>query len=339
MATPLVACSDASKPAGVLTETDSPSTTQTTSTYTAEVCDGLDNNDNGLVDEGLPTEIYYLDSDRDGYGDPNAYVEACEKPDGYTSNADDCDDTHDLRWLGASDSCDGIDNDCDDALDEDHRAGWVLATMGVDSNVHIINPLTGASTIRTAITGLPGGSINSADALDANFIVAHVSMNPNQLVTVDACTGVSGPIGLTPGNLPGIAFGPQQVLYGVDVDNDEFVRIDETDATAVTQFAFGFDILNTGLAYDCTDELLYVADQAGQQIFAVDVVTGQMSGFQPTNVPFDAVGLEFDNVTRTLYASTGTELWQIDPQTGTGTFLSTLQVPSVNDLVLLPPCP
>jgi len=334
------ACNGDLKVAGSNT-TDSDSDGSTTSTYIYETCDGLDNNGNGLIDEGLPKEIYYLDADRDGYGDSNVFIESCFKPDGYAYNADDCDDTNDLRWNDAPDSCDGIDNDCDGALDEDHREGWVLATMGQDGNVHVIDPNTGVSNVRTAMYGLPAGSnINSADALDANFVVVHASGNPTRLLTVDACQGYVTEIGLTSGNLPGIAFGPQRILYGVDVSSDAFVRVDETDASSVTEFSFGFDIVNSGLAYDCTEELLYVADQAGQQIFAVDMATGQMQSFQPTNVPFDAVGLEFDNLTRTLYASTGTELWRIDPYTGTGTFLATLQVgQTVNDLVLLPPCP
>ena len=56
-----------------------------------EVCDNVDNNCNGDVDEGLMT-TWYADYDRDGYGNPNQTFARCMKQEGFVRNDDDCDD-------------------------------------------------------------------------------------------------------------------------------------------------------------------------------------------------------------------------------------------------------
>ena len=68
-----------------------------------EICDGLDNNCNGQIDEGLST-----DADGDGhytYG-------SCLTPN------DDCDDLDADNFPGNTEVCDGFDNNCDGQVDE-----------------------------------------------------------------------------------------------------------------------------------------------------------------------------------------------------------------------------
>ena len=86
-----------------------------------EVCDELDNDCNGEVDDGDEDElpVWYPDEDEDGHGDFNNPVYACTRPEGANGSPSDCDDTDPATHLGADEVCDGVDNDCDGSTDED----------------------------------------------------------------------------------------------------------------------------------------------------------------------------------------------------------------------------
>lgn len=82
-----------------------------------EVCDELDNDCDGLTDEGVQT-ISYIDNDGDGFGDPIKLSVGCGLPEGNVLNKTDCDDEASHIYQGAGEICDGVDNDCDALTDE-----------------------------------------------------------------------------------------------------------------------------------------------------------------------------------------------------------------------------
>ena len=86
-----------------------------------EVCDLVDNDCDGTVDEGdaIDAVIWYEDMDGDGYGNLDVTWVACFPPNGYVDNPDDCDDTDDQTYPGAPEACDNVDNDCDGEIDEE----------------------------------------------------------------------------------------------------------------------------------------------------------------------------------------------------------------------------
>lgn len=84
-----------------------------------EICDGIDNDCDGIIDEGFAKVNYYRDADTDGYGDPAQLLRSCSVPAGYVTNKADCNDGNAAIHPGAADICDGLDNDCDGLFDED----------------------------------------------------------------------------------------------------------------------------------------------------------------------------------------------------------------------------
>ena len=64
-----------------------------------EVCDGLDNNCAGGVDEGV-LNTYYRDQDGDGFGNPAITQTGCSQPGGYVTNNTDCADNSSVQRPG-----------------------------------------------------------------------------------------------------------------------------------------------------------------------------------------------------------------------------------------------
>ncbi len=131
----------------------------------SELCNGSDDDCDGVTDEpdAADATFWYADTDGDGYGDPlNASI-ACDEPAGSVADAADCDDTvgavnpaaTEVWYDGVDDDCDG--NDADQDLD-----GWPSPADCNDSD-----PLINADGIDVVYDGVDtdcsGGSDYDAD--------------------------------------------------------------------------------------------------------------------------------------------------------------------------------
>ena len=97
-----------------------------------ELCNGVDDDCDGEIDEG-GTVISYRDSDGDGYGDDADTTSSCIRPTGYVAVGGDCNDGEALINPAATERCDGaIDENCDGAVDESGAEG--STTFGADTD-------------------------------------------------------------------------------------------------------------------------------------------------------------------------------------------------------------
>ena len=101
-----------------------------------EACDGVDNNCGGGVDEegSAGCQPYFLDGDGDGHGQQESKC-LCGPAGLYKALVDDdCEDLNPWVFPGATELCDGVDNNCDAEVDEDGATGcsWFFSDADGD---------------------------------------------------------------------------------------------------------------------------------------------------------------------------------------------------------------
>jgi hypothetical protein len=209
-----------SQPAGYVTDSsDCNDSNASINPGATEICNSVDDNCDGNVDEGCVT--YYRDADGDTYGDPGDSTTDTSQPSGYVANAGDCDDTNGTINPGATEICNGVDDNCDGTLDE----GCSLLYRDADGDGYG-NPAGPTSTYPQS-----GYVANTGDCNDSNSAI-----NPG---ATEICNGVDD-------NCDGTVDEGCATYYG-DTDGDGFG--DPGDATTATSQPAGY-VANAG---DCDD--------------------------------------------------------------------------------------
>jgi len=111
---------------------------------------------------------WWPDADQDGFGDIlAASTTGCEAPsDGWVNNGRDCDDNNNAIWPGATEECDGYDNDCDEAIDEESfgETTWYADTDG--------DGYGGGSMVEACVA--PSGFVNNDNDCDDTNANTHI---------------------------------------------------------------------------------------------------------------------------------------------------------------------
>lgn len=220
---------------------------------TEEVCNYIDDNCNGEIDEFV-LNIYYADADMDGYGDINSPNYACELPLDYVNNSDDCDDNI-LTYLDQDGDDDGslitvacgvlTSTDCDDNNPDVNAYLTDICEDGIDQDC------SGAD----AICQLTGCMDSTACNYDALAEVADVCVYP----IAEVCNGWDD-------DCNGIIDDGVQTVFFQDNDGDGF------GDNNVEQWACSVPSGFVTNDWDCNDALLTYADIDGDGFGTTELI-------------------------------------------------------------------
>ena len=211
-----------------------------------EVCNGADDDCDGGIDETIPTTIWYQDNDGDGYGLSSVIRYDCQQPPGYTALGGDCDDTDPTLHPGVTEICNGLDDDCDGAIDE----GFPVFAWYQDND----GDNFGSNSFLDYDCQQPAGYVSAAgDCDDSNAAIHPNATEICNLADDDCDGGVDEGFSISPwyidadgdsfGSNASVSYDCQQPIGHVSVNGD----CDDTDATIHPNAA---EICN-GLDDDC----------------------------------------------------------------------------------------
>jgi hypothetical protein len=133
----------------------------------AEVCNGVDDDCAGGVDNGLPTQNYYVDADTDGFGSSaGSPLASCGPVSGRVPNNSDCNDGNSAIKPTAAELCNGVDDNCAGGVDEGNPGGGGACSTG-QSGVCGPGTLTCVSATVTCVRNV-GPTSEVCNGLDDN---------------------------------------------------------------------------------------------------------------------------------------------------------------------------
>ncbi len=306
----------------------------------AEICDGIDQDCDGVADNGVSWTTY-ADLDGDGYGDPGTAATACSVASGLVTTGLDCDDTDPAVNPGALESCNSVDDDCDGTVDEadatdaatwyadidgdgfgdaasaevacTQPSGFVSDLTDCDDGAAAVNP--GVLESCNSVDDDCDGTVDEADATDAATWYADTDGDGfgDAASTEVSCTQPSGFVSdSTDCDDGAVSVNPGVLESCNSVDDDCDGTVDEPDATdAATWYAdtdsdgFG-DLASTQVS--CGQPSGFVSDSTDCDDGAVSVNPGALESCNSVDDDCDGTVDEADATdAATWYADTDSD--------------------------------
>ncbi len=213
-----------------------------------EVCDHVDQDCDGVVDDGLTT-TWYLDADSDGFGDPYTEMDDCETPSGWSRYSNDCDDSRADVGPDLAEHCDHADNDCDGEIDE-----------GVTTHYYADADADGYGDPESIFDdcALPAGySANRADCDDADATVSPAATEICADGLDNDCDGGSNGCGVT-GDVD-LSAADATLLGGgsLDLFGSAVAGLGDINADGYADFVVGAPLVDSGLGPDAGAAYVY----------------------------------------------------------------------------------
>lgn len=180
-----------------------------------DICDGVDNDCDGAIDEDASWQTYYLDSDHDGYGDSAISASYCSAERAYADNyilrAGDCNDQNAEINPGINE---GTEDLCGNSIDEDCKDGDLPCSAIEDNDEDGYSEVNGDCDDADN-TIFPGATEICGDGIDQNCNGRDQRCDDND---DDGFTTAEGDCDdLDPHVYPGA---PEECFDGIDQDCD-----------------------------------------------------------------------------------------------------------------------